>query len=420
MVLTGKVEARPSGMWVEGEEPPPPEIEVLLQILDVAASHEALAVALIYSAETEATFADAVPLMLQDVADGLVGEDVDIRTAAAKPPRKGRTPVEEAEGLEGLSEELGEVEGQHGGGDLTTAPRRVSRERLTLEELEARETDKPWEPLGLTSRQYFTWWNSGWDYPSWSRRLDGRRGQFLFRLLGGAGLGPTVGRYYGRVSYYGAAAVQEEIYATHEVVSGWGSELGLAVAWGLIPSLEVEAGVSREGGHYATDIRMVFHGDEQTTSEQTRQQDYVKNGTPQAWLGARWVPWPERTLRPAAGLGLALWWGHAAQAGDLNVSLFPTFSAPRIFSLRLAPGGELRLARQADLVLQVPVHVLLAGTSPTTWDEIVLEGSPGLPDKREPERAFPLAFGLQAGVQVRLGGRHKDRAVRVEDDLEVE
>ncbi|MFH1464417.1 MAG: hypothetical protein ABIO70_08520 [Pseudomonadota bacterium] len=364
---------------------------------------------LIYSEATEASFTDAVPLMLQDVVDGLVGEEVDIRRAAPEEGR-GRVAVEgeEVEGMEDL-------DGPRSDGRLTTDPRRESRERLGLEELEAKETTKPWEPLGLTSRQYLTWWNSGWDFPSWSARLDGRRGQLLLRLQGGFGLGPTVGRYYGRVSYWGDSADQEEIYATHELVSGLGSQLGLAVAYGLTPSVEVEAGVSREGGSYATDIRMVFNPN---GVEQIRQVTDDERGTPQVWLGARWVPWPERVLRPAAGAGLAVWFGHAATTDELPMSLFPAFSAPTVFSLRLAPGAELRLARRADLTLQLPLHVLLAGTSPATYDEVVLEGTPGITDKREPERAFPVAFGLQVGVQARLGGRHRERELPSEEDEE--
>lgn len=409
LVLTGRVTALPPGMWEEGEEPPPPDLAVDLQILDVDAYHEALAVRLIYSEATEASFTDAVPLMLQDVVDGLVGEEVDIRRAAPEEGR-GRVAVEgeEVEGMEDL-------DGPRSDGRLTTDPRRESRERLGLEELEAKETDKPWEPLGMTPRQYLTWWNSGWDFTSWSQRLDGRRGQLLLRLHGGFGLGPTVGHYYGWASYWGNEATPEEVYALHELVSGWGSQLGLAIGYGLTPSIEVEGGFSREGGHYSTSILMVFNPN---GVQQTRQNDEDKTGTPQVWLGARWVPWPERALRPALGVGGAVWWGHAAQAEELPMSLFPAFSAPTVFSLRLAPGAELRLASRADLTLQLPLHVLLAGTSPATYDEVVLEGTPGITDKREPERAFPVAFGLQVGVQARLGGRHREREMPSEEDEE--
>ncbi|MFH1464418.1 MAG: hypothetical protein ABIO70_08525 [Pseudomonadota bacterium] len=38
LVLTGRVTALPPGMWEEGEEPPPPDLAVDLQILDVDAS----------------------------------------------------------------------------------------------------------------------------------------------------------------------------------------------------------------------------------------------------------------------------------------------------------------------------------------------------------------------------------------------
>jgi hypothetical protein len=120
-------------------------------------------------------------------------------------------------------------------------------------------------------------------------------------------------------------------------------------------------------------------------------------------------------------LGAACWWGEAASAEELPPGQdLPVFSPPTLVSLRLAPGAELRLAERVDLVAQAPLHLLLAGAAPVVDDQRYLEGTPGMSDLREPGRPVPLAFGLTAGAQVRLGGRAANpRAPRLgEDELD--
>ena len=186
--VTRHVEQQP---LTEGADPPSPEMLVQLQILDIDQMHEALSVELVYTADTADSFSDAVPSMLSDVVEGWVGQVVDIRDLELdEDPDAYLGREEAARELSALEGELGEVEGTRTHGDLTTAPRREERAGISHSELLARYESKrnPWDEMGLTSREYLAWWNSGWDYNSWSRRFDGRKGQVLLRAHGGWGI----------------------------------------------------------------------------------------------------------------------------------------------------------------------------------------------------------------------------------------
>jgi len=387
----------------EAEEPII-ERQVTLRILDVTFYNEVLSVVLVHTESTEDSFADAVLLMMQDAAAGYVGAEVDIRTTVAPADESRVDSGEAAQALADLSHELGEVEGQ-GNAQSTSAPRREDRPKISLDELQEQHDPSIWQNLGLNDRQYLAWWNSGWDFTSWSRRFDGRRGQILVRAHGGLGVGPTHALYYGREVYrdISGSTLLEEVYVTHELATGLGSHAGLSVGYGLTPTLELEAGVSREGGRYEVDARYVFlpEGD-----EADRQLTDDPQGTPQVWVGARWVPMPVSPLRPVAGLGVAWWFGHTLSDDDLPTGDMPAFSAPLLTSLRLLGGAELRLFPGLDVFAQVPIHLLVAGQDAAVYNDQRIEGTGyGLPDKREPGTPFILATGLQIGVQVRFGGR---------------
>ncbi len=416
------LEPEPRRSPMEGEELddelelPPIEREVTLKILDVAFYNEVLEVVLIHSEPTEDSFADAVPWMLQDAASGAVGAEVDIRTTVATGPRPSGDEDKEERDLDSLSAELGEVDGR-GDTQASSAPRREDRPRKGMGDLQ-REDPSLWEDLQLSPRQYLAWWNSGWDFASWSTRLDGRRGQLLLRAHGGLGLLPTHALYHGRVSYYGEQLTLEEIYVTHDLSTGLGSHAGLSLGYGLTPALELEAGASREGGRYEVDVKMVYRP---LGTEAEREASDDPQGTPQVWLGARWVPMPASPLRPVAGAGVAWWFGHTLSEDELPMDVTPAFTSPVLTSLRFLGGAELRIMPGLDALLQVPVHWIVAGQDPAVYDELRIEGPDyGMDDKREPGKPFPLAASLQLGVQARLGGRGaRDRGPRVfEEDLE--
>jgi hypothetical protein len=386
----------------DAKEEPAVERLVSLRILDVKFYNEVLSVELVHTDATEESFADAVLLMMQDAASGWVGGEVDIRSANTPTPKEAVNKDEAASELQDLSQELGEVEGQ-GRARASTEPRREERPHRSLAELRAQEDPSTWRQLGVSEREYLAWWNSGWDFASWSRRLDGRQGQLLLRAHAGLGLGPTHGLYYGRVSYYGAELLLEEIYVTHELNQGVGSHVGLSAGYGLLPTLELEVGASREGGRYQVDVRMVYQPE---GTEALRENTDEPQGMPQLWLGARWVPLPAATLRPVAGLGVAWWFGHTLGEDQLPMDVTPAFTAPVLTSLRGLVGGELRLRPGLDLLLQAPVHLILAGHDPAIYDDLRIDGPDyGMQDKREPGTPLPVAASLQLGVQARLGGR---------------
>ena len=380
------------------------ETEITLRILDVKFYNEVLQVVLVHTPSTEDSFADAVLLMMQDAAAGWVGGEVDIRTTVAAPEPSRVNQGEAQRELDDLSQELGEVEGQ-GRASSAGEPSREDRPRLTMEQLLARDDPSAWQDLDLSARQYLSWWNSGWNFASWSKRLDGRRGQLLLRAHGGLGLGPTHALYYGREAYRTTASstLLEEVYVTHELATGLSSHAGLSVGYGITPSLEIEAGASREGGRYAVDARYVFLPD---GDEADRQITDDPQGTPQVYLGVRWAPLPASPLRPVGGLGVAWWFGHTLGDDDLPTGDMPAFTAPLLTPLRALAGAELRLMPGLDAVLMVPIHLIVAGQDPALYDDMRIDGPDyGLSDKREATRPFPLAGGLQLGVQARLGGR---------------
>ncbi len=404
---------------VEPPEPPPVEREVTLRILDIGAYEEVLSVVLVHTRDSEDSFADAVPLMIQDAAEGWVGDKVDIRTTVTK-DEDGVDKDAAAQDLDALSQELGEVDG-HGESLDTSEPRYEERPRKSLAQLLEENPGRPapWDDWGITPRQYTAWWNSGWDFYSWSRRLRGRKGQLLLRAHGGWGLGPTHTLYYGRAAYYGDGLLDEEFYTTHEVATGLGSHLGLSLGYGILPTVEIEAGASREGGKYNIDARMVYNPGEVDVPREVSEEPA---GTPQVWVGARWVPMPQLNLRPVAGLGVAWWFGNALEEEQVPISDLATFYPALITSVRGLVGAELRLHDKLDLFLQLPLHLLVAGTSPAVLDEQILTGAEyGLDDKREPGKPVPIAASLQLGAQLRLGGgkaRRPSRRPSHEDELD--
>ena len=395
--LTGTVRTTSEAPSVDDEDAPLPELTVDLQILDVEQMHDALTVELVYTAETADSFADAVPDMLADVVEGWVGQVVDIRefepdTSIEDEADRELSAAELAE-LEG---ELGEVEGSRTHGDLTTAPQRVDRDKLTHKELLAQYEGKrnPWDQMELTSKEYLAWWNSGWDYNSWSRRFDGRKGKVLVRAHGGWGLQPTHGLYWGRVALDDQAHT-EDAYASQETLTGSALQLGVGVGYGLTPTVEVELGVARDGGQYEADIKQQ-NADGGLTD---RRVETFPQGLLHAWAGARIVPAPTAILRPVLGVGVGYWVGNdVTKHTDIPLSDLPPFASTHILGLRGLVGAELRLADKLDLVVQAPLHLLLSGTSPQVYDE----GYGILTEDHDPGTGPLLAGGVQLAVQARL------------------
>jgi len=381
----------------DGAPPPPPELMIELQILDIEQVQESLTVKLVYTADIANSFADTVPDMLNDVVEGWVGQVVDIREFEPDEDLEDQVDREEAaRDLYDLEGELGEVAGSRTHGDLTTAPRHEDRAKLSHKDLLAQYEGKrnPWDEMDLSSKEYLAWWNSGWDYNSWSRRFDGRKGQLLVRAHGGWGLNPTHGLYWGRVAL-DEGAITQEAFASQETLTGTGLQLGLGVGYGITPMVEIELGIAREGGQYDADIRQQ-NADGGLTD---RRLETFPQGLLHAWAGVRMVPAPTSTLRPVLGLGAGYWMGNdVTRHTDIPLADLPVYAAPHILSLRGLAGAELRLHEHLDIVLQVPLHLLLAGTAPQVYDEdrgFIVEGY-------EPGSGPVLAGGLQLAVQARL------------------
>ncbi len=397
--LTGTVQQRSETSPTDAghASPPPPELLVQLLILDVEQMHDALEVELVYSADTAHSFADTVPAMLADVVEGWVGQVVDIREfEPVEDPDAELEREEAARELTDLEAELGEVEGSRAQGEMSGEPERQARPKMSHDDLLAQYEGKrnPWDEMEISSRQYLAWWNSGWDYNSWSCRFDGRKGTVLVRAHGGWGLAPTHGLYWGRAAL-DENNNTEELYAAQETMLGGSLQLGAGVGYGLTPSVEIELGVARDGGAFEADIKQQ-NADGGLTD---RRVETFGQGLLHAWAGARVVPGPTLPLRPVLGAGVGYWMAKDLENHTTSPLVeLPNYPSTHILSLRALAGAELRLHDRLDLVIQAPLHLLLGGTAPQEYRED--RGILG--EDHQPGAGPKLAGSLQLAVQARL------------------
>ena len=380
----------------EGEEEPETELHVKLIFLNIEEYREVLEVPLVHSADTEDSFADSVAMMLGDLTEGYVGRAVDIREAEPADPNGAVDKEAAARDLEALYDELGEVETDTGQ-DEDAGPSRVQRVHYTLDEMVEKEAgNEPWAELGMSPKEYVRWWNSGWDVGSWRQMQLGRKGQVLLRAFGGWGYGPTHAFYRGRWAQDNLLNLVE-VYGSHEVLYGGGSSLGLAVGYGITPALEVEAGLSREGGVFWTGV---FQEIDRSDPYRRVEEQFV-NSVLQVALGARYVPLPTLPVRPLAGLGLVYWRGTVLEDHtEKPRQELPSFSRPHMVGARALLGFEAKVWRKLGLFVQAPLTLRLAGGASEVYDE---DGY-ALENKTYPGEPGRFGAGVQAGVQLGFGG----------------
>jgi len=266
-----------------------------------------------------------------------------------------------------------------------------------LEEKASRDSVTPWERLGMSSREYAHYRNSGLDLATWRDRAAGRKGQVLFRPTLGVGRAPLSERYLGQFARDPAVNLDVvEAYGFQEVQGAAGVLPGVSVGYGLTPTMEIEVGTAWGFGSYTVDVRQETVGQGVQPSSPMD----LTNTTISFWGGVRVVPVPEARFRPVLGAGLAAWRG----TGILNqvalpVAELPTFGAPLLLGPRVLGGGEMRLSRLADLCVQVPVDLLVAGTR-----RQYVDGELGfLTEKESPSPTPHIAVQLDASVQFRFG-----------------
>ena len=402
----------------EGEQEQEPEQEIVAEVdvyvLDVREAREALSLVVSYSSFQEANFAGGVSFVLLDVASGEIGQAVDIRMEAQRRVQEAAAHQMQVEDEEkNLSELEGEMRAveEHARQDEEEGPVREFRPHYTLAEMEEeRGAAAPWNAMGLTSRQYLNWWNSGWDISTWRRLALGRQGKIMVRAELGLGYGPTDEYYLARYALQPNTLDLKETYAFQSVDNGWGSHVGISAGYGLSPILEVEGGIARQGGTYHVQVVQEIYGVESTN----RILDNPGNGMLALSAGVRVAPMPVAVARPVVGAGLLYWHGSKVTShADLPTSPeLPVFSAPNVLGARLLVGGELRVHDMIDVFLQAPLQFALLGGKADVYNEKGYY----LSDKEDPSSPGFVGYAIQLGVQVRLGG--EDALQQLDNDLE--
>lgn len=393
-------------------------LTVALSLVDVGESREAVGLELIIPHGQDHLLMEQVATLLGRLVRGEIGQLEDIREPQLDEEDTRVLVEEELEAL--VAESGGEVQlgGLATGMELTLpsfTPEDV--ERMKQEE----EGLTEWERLGMTEGAYLAYRNSGLDLQSWRALARGRQLQVLVRPRAGLVIGPVHGHYHARfimddVSDSGLSVV--ETYAYQAVSSGVGGGYGLDLAFGLTPSVEIEAGVGRVHGRYTWLVQQEVV-DEYTHPSREHEQS---NASLMVTAGLRLVPFPARDLRPLLGASFLYWRGQPVTSqvdlSSLDVEL-PTWAAPTLMGVRGVVGGELRLGEYVDLVAQLPLAIVV-GTAHKVHDEHY----GALQDKQEPPTFVPFASGIELGVQVRFFGadpsRRGPRQGQVEDEEELD
>lgn len=281
------------------------------------------------------------------------------------------------------------------------------RERLTEEELAEQmegEGTKPWERLDMSPKEYLRYKNSGLPLYEWRARAAGRRSQILLRPYLGVARGPSDGAYYGRYVRSESTLQVVQAYAWQAPVTSSRGELGLSLAYGLLPSLEVGLTGGATLGVFEADVAAVTEGDPLREREPQTYSAMSLHGGIEI-LG---VPLPASKLRPIIGGQLLVWRGTAVDDHVLPPEELSTFPAPIMGVAGLIVGVEARLGPRIDAFARVPVQAVVAGGDPSVQDD----GGDYLETKVQPPALSPAGAGLQVGVQIRaLGPRAEKRGL---------
>lgn len=381
LAVLGRLEPREEGLWVD------------VTLIDTRAGWESMAVVASLEPSEFAFFANQVAGVLHKEAERVLRGPVD-RRAGGEPSRRtdAASRSEEARELATYSWD------QEGGFVGVSARVREEDRRVTAKDLEsgvARDATTPWERLGMSSQTYARYKNSGLSLPEWRARASGRAGQILVRPAFGVVQGPLDQTYVGQLAFDENLDLAE-VYEVQNVDGALGGELGLTLGYGFTPAVEARVTASGVWGSYDWEVRQEVEGREPDVDTPP---DSIDTFVTQVGGSLRWVPLPDRTVRPAVDVGYAVWVGRAFRPG---VQDFQGFGAPIRTGPRVSLGLEARLSDLADAVLEGSGDLLLFGNGPQVLDQ-------ALGEITDPVQARSgvgsVAVGLRAGVQFRFGGR---------------
>lgn len=390
--VTGTVQSLPQGSRIE------------VNILDVNGARIAVSFQSDVKEGEDAVFAAGVAKVLDAVIRGDMGKEEDIRDTDEAPASTIDKDAVAAQ-LAELSQQLGEAQLS-----VEEGSRPIPTTEYTMEDLTARmqtEGSKPWERLHMTPGAYLRYKNSGLQLMEYRRRANGRQGQLLLRAGVAYANGPSQGEYFARVGI-GDSLQTEDSYAYQTTTDGPSAGGAIEVAYGILPILDVGVAGGWSTGRFKIDA------DENPVDQPPEATIPIEFFAPQISLGARAQVslLPIQIVHPCLGVGLDYTLGHGVNDYyEFPASFHTEFGSMNLLTANLMVGGEANLGKHVDLYVHVPLELLLAGGRA----EVVETGTPGLVDTGNPTDASPVGFGIQAGLQIRLGGRDATKDVGIDD-----
>lgn len=392
--------------------------EVEVDILDMKESRVVVSFKSELAAGDDKVFAQGVARILAAAVRGQVGEEADIRNTEDDDDDDAQKLDNDAVArqIAQLSKDLGEVTVA-----LSRPNRVIPKTTYTVDDLaEQSDTDglKPWDRLKMTPGEYLRYKNSGFDLVEWRARSAGRQGQLLISPMFGYANGTMAGSFYG--AYATSASPPDsglsgcpscvDSYSAESQQSGPGAWINAVVGYGLTQTIDVGVSVGVQTGSFTRDVDYLKV--DQIVAETTDPQSFTAS---RLTLGARVGVglFPARSIRPRLGGGLDWMRGYSVTQFEAMPEWITVFPAPNLLVGQAYVGGEARLSKNVDFVLQVPLTMMLAGTQPSTSrtgsQDVVTESVPNGPKL--------VGVGVSAGVQIRLLGKKAGGGI---DDIDEE
>ncbi len=375
--------------------------EVEVDILDMKQSRVVVSFKSQLATGDDQVFAQGVARVLAAAVRGQVGEETDIRNTSDDDdaaPRLDNDAV--ARQIAQLSKDLGEVTVA-----LSRPNRVIPKTTYTVDDLaEQSNTDglKPWERLKMTPGEYLRYKNSGFSLMDWRTRSAGRQGQLMIAPMFGYANGTMAAGFYGAYATDDTTQVVDS-YSAETQQSGSGAWINAVVGYGLTPTIDVGVSVGVQTGTFTRDVDPLVVGQPVETTDPT------SFSASRITLGARVGVglFPAKSIRPRFGGGLDWMRGYSVTQFEQMPDWLAVFPAPSLLVGQAYAGGEARISKNVDFVLQVPLTMMLAGTQPSTSRT----GSQDVVTETVPNGPKVVGVGVSAGVQVRLLGKKPSEGI---------
>ena len=372
--------------------------EVDLRIIEIATAREVFQVTMQVMPNGEDLFAETVSETISGVIDGSIGQEVDLRGEE----QEEQGPDEQAvQAMDDYTRDEGGAE---------TVEERVEVEldekKLTEQDLEymmMMEGSKEWDRLGMKPKEYMAYYNSGMSLGRWKDLNRGRKGQVLIRTDLGASRGLFSSKYYGRLAKSNIDLSVIDKYAWQTLENSSGLDVTGAVAYGLIPELDIGIMGGITTGALEIDIHNFVIGQFSAAP----QQKYDALNTSYVGVQAMYTPVVMPAVRPVVGGQVVHYRSQFVSVVDGDLP-YPSFPAANYTSLEVVLGGELRVNQYFDVFTHVPMgFVFNYNNAPSVEQQNAGILSVDLPDDDvakviTPEPFNRFGIGLNIGLQFRI------------------